>query len=134
MAKNSKELSNVIKILLVTAGFVSIILGVIGIIVPLLPTTPFLLLSAACFFRGSDRLYHWLIKHKTLGRNIRNYREHKAISLKTKFVSISLLWITMLYSIVFIVNSIYIRILLAIILITVTVHILHFKTLKNNID
>lgn len=134
MPENHKELSSGIKILLITAGFVSLILGLIGIIVPLLPTTPFLLLSAACFFRGSDRLYNWLINHKTLGRYIRNFREHKAISLNTKIVSISFLWITMLFSIIFVVNSNYIRLLLAIILITVTAHILHFKTQKNNID
>lgn len=131
MTRNSKTLSTFVKMLLVIVGIISLLLGIIGIVVPLLPATPFFLLSAACFIRGSDRLYQWLINHKILGKYIRNYLIHKSIPLKTKIVSISLLWIGMLYSTIFITNSTYIRILLAIVAIAVTIHISHFNTLKN---
>lgn len=124
----------ILKKLLTAAGIISLLLGVIGIVVPLLPATPFLLLSAACFVRGSDRLYQWLMEHKLFGRYIRNFREHKAIPLKTKILAVSLLWVTILYSILFVVNSVYARILLATLAIAVTLHILHFKTLKDDTE
>ena len=129
MGKKSKELSTFVKKLLVVIGFASLFLGIIGIAVPLLPTTPFLLLSAACFLRGSDRLYQWLMNNRLFGSYIRNYQEHKAIPLKAKILAISLLWITILNSIIFILESVYIRILLVAIAVAVTLHILHFKTL-----
>ena len=129
MGKNSKELSVFMKKLLVLLGFVSLFLGIIGIVIPLLPTTPFLLLSAACFIQGSDRLYQWLMNNRIFGSYIRNYAEYKAIPLKTKILAISFLWITILYSSIFILESVYIRILLVAIAVAVTIHILHFNTL-----
>jgi uncharacterized protein len=120
------------KKLLVVLGFISLTLGVIGIVIPLLPTTPFLLLAAASFLKGSDRVYQWLMNHKLFGEYIRNFREHKAIPLRTKIFAISLLWITILFSIFYVVESIYLRLLLAAIAIAVTAHILNFKTLKQN--
>lgn len=118
------------KYLLITAGFISLGLGVAGMVLPVLPTTPFLLLSAACFMRGSVRLYTWLMNHKVLGEYIRNFREHKAIPLSVKISSVSLLWITMLISIFFVVDALVLRLLLAAIAVGVTVHILHYNTLE----
>ena len=130
MDKETKVSSSIKKKLLIVAGFITLFIGIIGMVVPLLPTTPFLMLSAACFFSGSDRCYNWLMNHKVFGEYIRNYRDKKAISLKSKIFMISLLWITILYSIIFVIDLIYIRILLAGIAIAVTIHILHFKTLE----
>ncbi|NLO20223.1 MAG: DUF454 domain-containing protein, partial [Ignavibacteria bacterium] len=67
------------KFLLIIAGSFSLILGLIGIVIPILPTTPFLLLSAACFFKSSDKLYNKLISSKYLGSYIKNYREKKSV-------------------------------------------------------
>jgi uncharacterized membrane protein YbaN (DUF454 family) len=67
-----------------SAGLVSLALGVVGILLPLLPTTPFLLLAAFCFSRGSERLQKWLLEHPRLGPPIRDWREHRAISRKAK--------------------------------------------------
>ena len=120
------------RIALVSAGFVSLALGVAGIVLPLLPTTPFLLLSAACFVRSSDRHYQWLINHKWFGRIIRDYRVHKAIPLGTKVLAILLLWATILYSVFFAATQLWLRVLLIAIAITVSAHILHFKTKKKN--
>ncbi|MDX9697191.1 MAG: YbaN family protein [Bacteroidales bacterium] len=103
-------------------------LGVIGIFVPLLPTTPFFLLSAALFLRSSKRLYNWLINHRYFGKYIKNYLFYKTISLKSKIISISLLWVFILFSIFFIVNHLLIKIVLLCIAIGVTWHILSFKT------
>ena len=78
-------------------GFLCLACGIIGIFVPLLPTTPFLLLSAALFFRSSPRAYHWLLNHRHLGPYIRRFREEHSIPLRAKVVAISLLWITSLH-------------------------------------
>jgi uncharacterized membrane protein YbaN (DUF454 family) len=66
------------------AGLVSLALGILGIALPLLPTTPFLLLAAFCFGRSSERLQRWLLDHPRLGPPIRDWREHRAISPKAK--------------------------------------------------
>ena len=94
------------KTLYIALGTLSLALGILGIFLPLLPTTPFLLLTAALYFKSSPRLYNWLLNQKHLGPYIRNFRENKAIPLRAKIISISLMWITMLYC-VFFYRSIY---------------------------
>ena len=104
-------------------------MGITGIFLPILPTTPFLLLAAALFARSSGRLYVWLINHKIFGEYIRNFREDKAISLQAKIISISTLWLFMSYSIFFIVSHRwYLQALLASIALGVTIYIISFKT------
>lgn len=77
---------------LLAIGWLSVLLGVIGIFVPVLPTTPFLLLAAACFVRSSRRFYLWLVNHKHLGPWIRDYLEGNGIPLKGKVYAIGLMW------------------------------------------
>ena len=112
------------KTLYIALGTLSLALGILGIFLPLLPTTPFLLLTAALYFKSSPRLY------KHLGPYIRSFRENKAIPLRAKIISISLMWITMLYCVFFIVPYIWVKVILLIIAAGVTYHILSFKTLK----
>ncbi|WP_018710852.1 YbaN family protein [Phocaeicola barnesiae] len=109
-------------------GFLSLILGVIGIFLPVLPTTPFLLLSAALFFRSSPRAYDWLLAHKYLGPYIRSFREDRMIPLRAKIVSISLLWLTALHCAVLLFESWWLRIGMVVMAICVTAYILSFKT------
>ena len=97
---------------------------------PLLPTTPFLLLTAALYFKGSPRLYNWLLNHRHFGPYIRNFRENKAIPLRAKIISLVLMWGTMLYCIFFLIPLLWVKILLGLIAAGVTYHILSFKTLK----
>ena len=125
----------IIKTLLIILGSLSIGIGILGIFLPLLPTTPFLLLGAACYIRGSRKLYIWLIQHKWLGAYIINYRENRSISRKTKITSIILLWSSIGYSMVFVISSTLVRLALFIIAIGVTAHLLSLKTLvsKNQI-
>ena len=65
-------------------GFVSLLLGIIGIFLPVLPTTPFVLLAAFCFARGSPRWERWLLEHPRFGRYVREWREHRAVPLRAK--------------------------------------------------
>ena len=83
--------------LMMILGSVALVLGVVGVFLPLLPTTPFLLLAAALYFRSSPRLYEWLLAHPHLGTYIRNFRENRAIPLRVKIVSVALVWVTLLY-------------------------------------
>ena len=84
--------------LLVVAGSLCVGLGILGVFLPLLPTTPFLLLAAACYVRSSRRLYDWLLAHRWMGQYVRNYREGKGMPLRAKVFSIALLWITLAFS------------------------------------
>jgi uncharacterized membrane protein YbaN (DUF454 family) len=122
------------KVLLVVAGVTSVILGTVGIVVPLLPTTPFLLLAAACFVRSSDRLHQWLINHRLFGSYIRNYREHHAVTWQTKVFTLLLLWVAVGYSGLAIVNSGIVRAILLVIAVAVTVHVLSLSTLAKAKD
>jgi len=117
------------KYFLIVVGIFSVVLGVVGIFLPLLPTTPFFLLAAACFFRSSKSLYAWLIHHKFLGRRIQYYRVYKAISLRSKLLSLALLWLTIGYSAIFAVKIIWLRIILFLIAAGVSAHLISFRTL-----
>ncbi|MBR5602622.1 MAG: YbaN family protein [Bacteroidales bacterium] len=117
------------KIILTILGLLSLTLGIIGIFVPLLPTTPFLLLAAACFFKSSKSLYEKLINSKHLGRYIRDYRENKRIPLRAKVFSLSLLWTSLIYCIFFVASGLlWLQILLAVILVGVTMHIISYES------
>lgn len=87
------------------AGSLSLALGVAGIFVPLLPTTPFLLLSAALYMRSSPRLYDWLLRQPCLGAYIRDFRENRAIPLRAKVVSVVLVWLSIGYCILRVVDA-----------------------------
>jgi len=112
------------KHLLIAAGIVSTLLGIIGIFIPLLPTTPLLLLAAACFMRSSDRLYTALVRHKVLGLYIKNYIEKKGIPIKIKLFSIALLWVGILSSAIFATDKLWLQLLLISIAVAVSIHII----------
>jgi uncharacterized membrane protein YbaN (DUF454 family) len=116
--------------LLIVAGTLFTGLGIIGIFVPILPTTPFLLLAAACYMRSSKRFYHWLINNRILGAYVRDYMEGRGIPVRIKIRTIVLLWLTIGLTITFAVQSIVIKILLICIAIGVTVHIALIKKKK----
>ena len=120
------------KWLLISAGVLSVVLATVGVFLPLLPTTPFLLLAAACFMRSSDGLYEWLTTHKWFGPYIRNYREHRAITKRTKTVVLVLMWTTLVYGIVWVTSLLIVRVLLLVIGVGVTIHLLRLKTLTQD--
>ena len=113
-----------------TGGIICLSLGIIGIILPILPTTPFLLLAAACFSRSSERFYNWLLNNRILGSYIRNYREGKGMPKKVKIFTISMLWITILLTSFIFIQIIWVRYVLIIIAIAVTIHIILIRPKK----
>ncbi len=89
------------KYLFIGLGSFFLGVGIVGVVIPGLPTTPFLLLSAACYVRGSSRLYHWLLNHRVFGRFIRAYRENRTIPLRMKVVILAIMWVMIGLSAVF---------------------------------
>ena len=128
---SSKPYPSIQRWLLIIIGLIAVGVGTIGIFVPLLPTTPFYLLAAACFFRSSDRLYRWLIGNKWCGPYIRNYREHRAIPRHAKIVALILLWGTIGHAVLALLDQLWLRILLVTIAAGVTIYLLSLKTLKS---
>ena len=126
----NKTSSRLIRGMLIAAGSLFVGLAVLGIFLPLLPTTPFLLLAAACYARSSKRFYNWLLNNRWFGNYIKNYREKKGVPLRVKLLSISLLWITILFSVAFVVDIFLVRIILILIASCVTIHILRIRTLR----
>ena len=116
------------KILLVVIGTISLILGSIGIVLPLLPTTPFLLLSGVCYLKSSPQLHKWLVNHKIFGPYINNY-EHGSMTLRAKILALGLLYISIGYTIFLTTSTLSMKIGLSIVVIGVTIHLLKLKTI-----
>jgi uncharacterized membrane protein YbaN (DUF454 family) len=104
-----------------------------GVFLPLLPTTPFLLLAAACYARSSRRFQNWLMTNRLFGDYIGNYLARRGVPRKVKILSISLLWITIGCSVAFAVDALWARILLVVIAVGVTAHILSLHTLNRKV-
>ena len=113
--------------LYILLGTLSMIVGIIGIFLPVLPTTPLLLLTAWCYYRGSDRLYEWLMEHPYFGRHIKNFRENKIISRNVKACTLALLWASLLFC-ACILHPIWLKCLMMAIAIGVTWHILSYRS------
>ncbi|MFR9620495.1 MAG: YbaN family protein [Rikenellaceae bacterium] len=110
-------------------GIISLALGTLGIVVPLLPTTPFLLLSAALFMRCSPKLHTWLMTNPLLGEYIRNYNENRSMPLRAKLTSISLVWISIGYCTLYVAKGIILaQIALVALASAITWHILSLGT------
>jgi len=116
--------------LLVAVGVVCVGLGVIGVVVPVLPTTPFLLLAAACFLRSSDRLHRWLLGNRVFGEYLRRYRDGEGLPWVSKITTLVLLWATLAVSAIVTVpeHLWWVRLLMLVMGIGVTIHILRIKT------
>ncbi|MDM7999814.1 MAG: YbaN family protein [Dehalococcoidia bacterium] len=116
--------------LLIVSGTASLAAGIMGVFVPILPTTPFLLLSAACYMRSSRRFYIWLIGNRFFGEYVRNYIERRGIPLRVKAYSLALLWVTIGCSAAFATDTLWVRIVLIVIALGVTIHVLSLQTLR----
>lgn len=119
-----------VRYLLLAVGWLSVALGVIGIFLPVLPTTPFLLLAAACFMRSSRRFYLWLVTHPRLGPWIRDYLDGQGIPLKAKIYALTLMWASIGFS-CYIVPLAWVRVFMLISAVLVSIYILKQKTLPN---
>lgn len=121
------------KILLILIGTISVILGIIGMALPILPTTPFLLLAAACYMKASPKMYRGLIGNKYLGAYIRNYKEGRGMAKRDKIFTVASLWIGIFLSI-YLITLDWVKILLFFIAFFVSRHILSLRTIisENN--
>ena len=129
-AKERTGIKRLLRLLLITFGTVFVGLGIVGIFIPILPTTPFLLLAAACYARSSPKFYRWLLTNRWFGTYIDNYRHKRGMPLKMKMAIVALLWLTIGLSAAFATDSLAVRIILMVIAIGVSVHILYIKTMK----
>lgn len=118
------------KYVYITMGSLSLVLGIAGVFIPVLPTTPFLLLASFFYLRSSERLYNWLMNHKIFGAYIYSYLTYKAIPKKTKVGTMIFLWSTLIFSMI-LVSSLHIRIFLLAVGVAVTAHLLMLKTLSH---
>ncbi len=107
-------------------------MGTVGIFLPLLPTTPFLLLAVYFFMNSSRTRLKWLLSHKYLGPYIRSYLSKEGIPLKIKARTITLLWVTILSTAIFATDKLHVRLLLGVIATGVTIHIGSKKTKKED--
>lgn len=127
--------TRLLKLLFILLGSLSLAVGALGVVVPGLPTTPFLLLTAALYIRGSDRLYKKLIENKFFGSYIKEFRSKKGMTLKEKIRSLTLMWVMISISCIFLIDSVvYKLIVIGIGFLGTVVMGLIIKTVKGNIE
>jgi uncharacterized membrane protein YbaN (DUF454 family) len=119
------ERSRLVRMLFVAAGTLSLVLAILGVFLPLLPTTPFLLLASACYVRGSARLHRRLLEHPQLGPYIRNFEEGRGIPRRAKVITILLIWVSCAWSI-YLLPQTGLKIMLTLIAAAVTIWLVRF--------
>jgi uncharacterized membrane protein YbaN (DUF454 family) len=127
----------IVRTLWFIAGTICVVLGAIGIVLPLLPTTPFLLAAAACYYKSSEKMHKWLLNNKWFGEYIRNYTEGKGLTKKTKITALTVLWATISFSTVFMLHRLLpanlvlpLQLVMIAMAVAVSVHILRLPTFK----
>lgn len=96
MNSNTLIKNKYIRWFLFTLGVVALILGIIGVFVPLLPTTPFVLLAAACFYKSSKGAHDWMYQQPYLGKALKDWERYGAISKRTKVLATSMIAISVM--------------------------------------
>ena len=119
------------RMLFVLVGTLFLAIGFVGIIIPVLPTTPLLLLAAACYLRGSERLHRWMIENRIFGEFIRDYTEGRGIKPRQKVITLAFLWMTIPFSALYLVEYLLVRILLFLIATAVSVHVLALPSMRS---
>ena len=117
----------VARLLFIILGTLCLIVGILGIFLPLLPATPFLLLASACYVRGSHTLHRWLMSNRYLGAYITTIKERRGMPLQAKVLTIAVLWSSLLFS-AFRVDSLLLDVLLLMVGIGVTTLLVRLKT------
>jgi uncharacterized membrane protein YbaN (DUF454 family) len=130
MREQTESISLLLKYFYLISGFILIAIGVIGIFLPLLPTTIFLILASICFLKSTPKANEWLRNHKVLGGYIDNYQNKTGLTRNVKIANIVTLWTSISLSAFLLTDELYIRIILFIIAIGVTIHLVMIKTKK----
>jgi uncharacterized membrane protein YbaN (DUF454 family) len=136
-----KKGQKVARALWLIAGLICVCLGTIGMVLPILPTTPFLLAAAACFYKSSTKMYNWLLNNKWFGDYVRNYKEGRGLPIKTKIIALTVLWATISISAVFFLNRLLpsqlvlpMQIVMLAVAVGVSMHVLRLPTFKKNVS
>jgi uncharacterized protein len=116
------------KPVLIFLGSFFVLLGIVGIIIPLIPTTPFLLLAAFFYAKSSDKLYHWLLNTKWLGEYIKSFQSGEGIPRRAKYIAIIVLWLTTGYSIFFLIPIIWVKLIMSVVVINISIYIWSIKS------
>lgn len=132
-----KQGRKLVRALLFIAGTTCVVIGAIGIVFPGLPTTPFLLAAAACYYKSSERMHRWLLNNRWFGEYIRNYTEGKGLTKKTKITALTVLWATISLSTVFMMHRLLpanlvlpLQLVMIAVAVAVSIHILRLPTFK----
>ena len=123
-------MKQLLRYLLLLCGSLSVALGVIGIFLPVFPTTPFMILAAFCYMKSSEKFYNWLYYHRWFGPYIQNYFKYRGIPRKAKIYSISTLWISIISTAIFVFDHFWIRFTLFFIAFLVTWYLWSLKTVE----
>lgn len=115
-----------------TLGTLFLGIGIIGILLPILPTTPFLLLATACYLRGSARMHRWMMTNRYFGRQLGDYSEGRGVSRATKVVALVALWGLIGLSALSATENLVIRLILLAVAVAVTLHIITLKTKRGS--
>lgn len=116
------------RILYIVLGTCFLVIGAIGIVVPILPTTPFWLLTCWFYVHSSEALYNRVMHNRYFGSYVRGFMVDKVIPLRSKIISISIMWISTLLTSLLLMGYLWVKILLALISAVVTWHILSYPT------
>lgn len=131
--KNDLRISSnpAVRFVFLAAGTILVGIGILGMFLPLLPTTIFFILAAWCFARSSEKFHFWIHNNRYFGRYLSDYMQNKGMTLRSKIFSISFLWAGILISVIFATDILYIRILLLLIAAGVTWHLIYIKTAED---
>jgi uncharacterized protein len=116
------------RFIFIAIGSLFVCIGFVGVILPGLPATPFLIIASAFYFRSSEKLYTWITNHRVFGKTIRDFREKRAISLKGKIISVCMILVMASVSVIFFISIFYIKIIVIILALTGIITVLSFKT------
>ena len=122
--------SDLLRWILIGIGWFSIVGGVVGLFLPLVPSVPFLLLAVFCFSRSSVRFHNWLVEHRHLGPVLRDYLEQGGINLRTKITAIGMIWLSFPVSVTFFVEPLWVKVLLITIAAGVTWYLIAIPTVS----
>ena len=124
--------NKILKSLLILCGFFFTFLAILGAILPLVPTTPFLIMAAACFYRSSERFYHMIMYNKYFGHYLRDYKSGIGIPLRVKIMALVFTWTSTLVSVFVFIPFLWLEILVVVVNLAITVHLLLVKTKSGN--
>jgi len=116
----------------VVVGTIALVIGAIGIFLPVIPTTPLVILAAACYYRGSERLHAWILSSRWFGETIENYQAGRGLTRDTKMRAIFLMWTSIIISAWFFVSNLFVRVAMIGVAIGVTVYLVRLPTLERN--